>query len=107
MNLTAIPGPPFIVYPAIDLRGGKVVRLLQGRADQQTVYADHPAAMARQWEDQDAPYLHVVDLDGAFSGTPPGTVNRFTLHSFASAATTASSGPTRNGNFDPLLRYRY
>ncbi len=61
---------PFIVYPAIDLRGGKVVRLLQGRADQQTVYADDPVAVARQWEDQGARYLHVVDLDGAFEGGP-------------------------------------
>lgn len=61
---------PFITYPAIDLRGGKVVRLLQGRADQQTVYADDPADVARQWEDQGARYLHVVDLDGAFEGGP-------------------------------------
>jgi phosphoribosylformimino-5-aminoimidazole carboxamide ribotide isomerase len=44
------------------------VRLLQGQADQQTVYGDDPAAMARRWADAGAPLLHVVDLDGAFAG---------------------------------------
>src|SRR5262249_25815522 len=61
---------PFLVYPAIDLRGGKVVRLRQGAADAQTTYGDDPAAMARRWEDEGARFLHVVDLDGAFDGTP-------------------------------------
>ena len=61
---------PFLVYPAIDLKGGKVVRLQQGRADAVTVYSDDPAAVARRWEDEGARYLHVVDLDGAFEGEP-------------------------------------
>jgi phosphoribosylformimino-5-aminoimidazole carboxamide ribotide isomerase len=60
----------FLVYPAIDLRGGKVVRLRQGAADAQTTYSDDPAAMARRWEDAGARFLHVVDLDGAFDGIP-------------------------------------
>lgn len=60
----------FIVYPAIDLRGGKVVRLRQGAADAQTTYGDDPVAMAQRWEDEGARFLHVVDLDGAFEGTP-------------------------------------
>ncbi len=59
-----------IIYPAIDLRGGQVVRLRQGAADAQTTYSDDPAAMARQWAGQGAQWLHVVDLDGAFDGTP-------------------------------------
>jgi phosphoribosylformimino-5-aminoimidazole carboxamide ribotide isomerase len=60
----------FLVYPAIDLKGGKVVRLYQGRADAETVYSDDPAAVARRFEEQGARFLHVVDLDGAFSGEP-------------------------------------
>lgn len=59
-----------IIYPAIDLRGGQVVRLRQGLAEAQTTYSDDPAAMARQWAGQGAQWLHVVDLDGAFDGTP-------------------------------------
>ena len=61
---------PFIIYPAIDLRGGQVVRLRQGLADAQTTYSGDPAAMARRWAEQGAQWLHVVDLDGAFDGTP-------------------------------------
>ena len=55
-----------IIYPAIDLRGGRCVRLRQGRADQATVFSDDPAAMARRWADAGAAWLHVVNLDGAF-----------------------------------------
>lgn len=58
----------FTIFPAIDLKAGKCVRLLQGRADAATVYGDDPPAMARAWEEQGAQALHVVDLDGAFSG---------------------------------------
>jgi phosphoribosylformimino-5-aminoimidazole carboxamide ribotide isomerase len=60
----------FTIYPAIDLKDGKVVRLRQGLADAVTVYGADPAAMARQWAGQGAQWLHVVDLDGAFTGTP-------------------------------------
>lgn len=56
----------FIVYPAIDLRFGKVVRLRQGRGDQQTVYSDDPAKVALDWINQGAAWLHVVNLNGAF-----------------------------------------
>ena len=58
------------VIPAIDLRGGKCVRLLQGDYARETVFSDDPAAMARHWEEQGAPLLHVVDLDGAREGAP-------------------------------------
>ena len=61
---------PFLVYPAIDLKGGKVVRLHQGRADAVTVYSDDPVAVARRFEEEGARFLHVVDLDGAFEGEP-------------------------------------
>ncbi len=59
-----------LIIPAIDLREGKCVRLVEGRLDQETVYSDEPAAMAALWQDQGARMLHVVDLDGAFSGSP-------------------------------------
>ncbi len=55
-----------IIYPAIDLRGGKVVRLQQGDPDRQTIYSDDPAAVAARWLDAGADWLHVVNLDGAF-----------------------------------------
>lgn len=61
---------PFELYPAIDLKEGQAVRLLQGRMADATVYSPHPAEAARRWIDQGARMLHVVDLDGAFAGAP-------------------------------------
>src|SRR5262245_1028043 len=58
------------IYPAIDLRGGRCVRLRQGDYRQETVFGDDPAAMARQWVEQGATWLHIVDLDGAKEGRP-------------------------------------
>ena len=60
----------FIIYPAIDIRGGKCVRLLQGDYNQETVYGDSPLAMAQQWAAQGAQWVHLVDLDGAKAGQP-------------------------------------
>ena len=57
-----------IIYPAIDIKDGECVRLLQGRADEVTVYGDDPVETALNWESQGAQYLHVVDLNGAFEG---------------------------------------
>ena len=57
------------IFPAIDLRGGRVVRLYQGDYDQETVYGEDPRAQARAFLDAGARYLHVVDLDGARDGT--------------------------------------
>lgn len=59
-----------ILYPAIDVLGGKAVRLLKGEYDQETRYFDDPADAARQWADGGAEYIHVVDLDGAKTGEP-------------------------------------
>ncbi|WP_461210744.1 1-(5-phosphoribosyl)-5-[(5-phosphoribosylamino)methylideneamino]imidazole-4-carboxamide isomerase [Desulfocurvus sp. DL9XJH121] len=59
-----------IVFPAVDIKDGQCVRLKQGLADQVTVFADDPSEMAHHWANLDARYLHVVDLDGAFSGRP-------------------------------------
>jgi phosphoribosylformimino-5-aminoimidazole carboxamide ribotide isomerase len=60
----------FEVIPAIDLRGGRCVRLFQGDYAQETVFGDDPEAMARRWEREGARRLHVVDLDGARAGAP-------------------------------------
>jgi phosphoribosylformimino-5-aminoimidazole carboxamide ribotide isomerase len=59
-----------LVIPAIDLKDGKCVRLVQGRMDQETVYAEDPVEMARHWVSEGAERLHVVDLNGAVTGMP-------------------------------------
>jgi len=62
----AVPSSPFAVYPAIDLRGGRCVRLEKGDAARETVYGTDPAAVARTFADAGAEWIHVVDLDAAF-----------------------------------------
>jgi phosphoribosylformimino-5-aminoimidazole carboxamide ribotide isomerase len=59
-----------ILYPAIDILGGKAVRLQQGEYDQETFYDDDPVDAAKRWADGGAEYIHVVDLDGARAGEP-------------------------------------
>jgi phosphoribosylformimino-5-aminoimidazole carboxamide ribotide isomerase len=59
-----------ILFPAIDIRGGKAVRLIQGNYDQEQRYDDDPVVAARRWVDGGAGWLHVVDLDGALAGEP-------------------------------------
>jgi phosphoribosylformimino-5-aminoimidazole carboxamide ribotide isomerase len=73
-----------IIYPAIDLRHGRCVRLRQGRAADETVYADDPAQMAAHWLSQGAQWLHVVDLDAAL-GEP--SQNTAATKAIAAAAT--------------------
>ena len=58
-----------IVFPAIDLRRGKCVRLIQGEPEAETVYGDDPLAIARRWVAAGAQWLHIVNLDGAFAGS--------------------------------------
>ncbi|MEJ9211214.1 1-(5-phosphoribosyl)-5-[(5-phosphoribosylamino)methylideneamino]imidazole-4-carboxamide isomerase [Bacillus smithii] len=58
----------FTIYPAIDMRGGKCVRLLQGDYDKETIYGDSPFEMAKKFVDQGAAWIHMVDLDGAKDG---------------------------------------
>src|SRR5690554_640741 len=57
-----------VIYPAVDIRDGKCVRLRQGRFDDMTVYYDNPLKAAEKWRHAGAEYLHVVDLDGARTG---------------------------------------
>lgn len=56
------------LYPAIDIRGGRCVRLRQGDYSQETVFGEDPVAIAQRWQSEGADRLHVVDLDGARSG---------------------------------------
>ena len=63
----------FLVIPAIDLKNGRCVRLVRGRAEAETIFSEDPVAPARQWQAQGAPRLHVVDLDGAWAGAPAQT----------------------------------
>lgn len=60
----------FTLYPAIDIRGGKCVRLIQGDYNQETVYHESPLQAALAWEEQGADWIHLVDLDGAKAGQP-------------------------------------
>ena len=70
------------LYPAIDIKGGKCVRLTQGLFDNVKVYSDTPADMARLWRDQGATFLHLVDLDGALAGR---SVNEDVIRSIVEA----------------------
>ena len=70
------------VIPAVDIRGGRCVRLAQGDYARETVFADDPVEMARRWAALGAPRLHVVDLDGAREGRP---VNAAAVHAIARA----------------------
>ena len=58
------------LIPAVDIKGGRCVRLIQGKANQETVYSNDPVAVACHWDEEGANMIHVVDLDGAFGGFP-------------------------------------
>jgi len=57
-----------LVIPAIDIKGGRVVRLLQGKYEEETIYSDDPVSVAMNWQDKGAMLIHIVDLDGALMG---------------------------------------
>ena len=71
-----------LLIPAIDLKGGKCVRLRQGRMEDDTVFSDDPVAVAARWVGEGAKRLHLVDLDGAFAGKP---VNADVIRAIAAA----------------------
>jgi phosphoribosylformimino-5-aminoimidazole carboxamide ribotide isomerase len=84
-----------IIYPAIDLRGGRCVRLRQGRAADETVYSDDPAQMAQHWLSQGAAWLHVVDLNAAL-GEPLANQAAITAITSSSAAPVQFGGGLRS-----------
>lgn len=71
-----------ILFPAIDIKNGYCVRLVQGKADKETIFSADPVAVAKRWMSEGARWLHIVDLDGAFEGTP---VNRSVIAAIAKA----------------------
>src|SRR5439155_893635 len=93
-----------IVIPAIDLKDGRCVRLCQGRMQEETVYSQDPAEVARRWEDEGAQLLHVVDLNGAVEGTPR---NRKPIETIVKAVVytdIARDGMLEGRNFEGLRR---
>ena len=86
--------PAVQLYPAIDLRDGRVVRLLQGDYAQQTTYGDDPVAVAMSFVEQGARWIHVVDLDAARSGSP---VNRSVVAAIAHAVQGVAQVQTGGG----------
>lgn len=90
----------FTIYPAIDLRGGKVVRLLRGDPAYQTTYGDNPAEVARHWLDCGATWLHVINLDGAFGERSSN--NQAALHAIINHI--AVSSPAAKVQFGGGLR---
>ncbi len=71
-----------LIIPAIDLKDGNCVRLKQGRMEDDTLFSNNPVAMALDWQAQGARFLHIVDLNGAFAGTP---INRESIKKIVSA----------------------
>ncbi len=92
----------FQVIPAIDIQGGKAVRLRQGRADESTVFSDSPVDVARRFASAGASRIHVVDLDGAFLGKPVNSDVIFRIVSATGAAVQVGGGVR---NFDIAARY--
>jgi phosphoribosyl isomerase A len=95
----------FTLYPAVDIQGGRAVRLVQGRQDRATVYDADPVAAALRFRDEGATWLHVVDLDAAFTGEPR---NRHLVADIVDAtgvAVQASGGVRSMADIDASLRY--
>lgn len=95
----------FSLYPAVDIRDGAAVRLTQGRADAQVVYDDDPVAAAQRFADAGADWLHVVDLDAAFTGEPR---NRHLIERIVAATgcrVQASGGVRSLEDVEASLRY--
>jgi len=91
-----------IIFPAIDLRQGKVVRLKEGDPSRQTQYGSDPAEMARKWLDAGAKWLHVVNLDGAFE--KKDTVNLRALNGILNVAQTYNASVQFGGGIRSLLQ---
>lgn len=92
-----------LIFPAIDIRNGKCVRLVQGRRDRETVYGDDPASVARRWQAAGAQYLHIVDLDGAFSGNPLNEASVIAILNAVSIPVQLGGGIRTIGDIQRLL----
>ena len=95
----------FEVIPAIDLRGGRCVRLLQGDYAKETAYSDDPVAVARRWESLGAPRIHVVDLDGAKDGAPAQSDVMARICEAVTVPVEVSGGMRNLGHVQAAIRY--
>jgi phosphoribosylformimino-5-aminoimidazole carboxamide ribotide isomerase len=91
-----------LIIPAIDLKDGKCIRLRQGRLGTESIYSDDPVDVARRWASEGAELIHVVDLDGAFSGMPK---NRDRILEMARAVKTPIQAAGGIRTFDEIERY--
>ncbi len=87
-----------LVIPAIDLKDGKCVRLRQGRKEEETVFSDDPLAVADRWVEAGARRLHIVDLNGAFTGRPVKAPLRSTMCSRRAPASTQRSATAKGSS---------
>lgn len=92
-----------LIFPAIDIRGGKCVRLLKGDFAQETVFSDDPAAMARKWQQQGAQFLHLVDLDGALAGKSQNLATVRAILSVVTIPVELGGGIRTMANIDEVL----
>lgn len=95
----------FEVIPAIDLRGGRCVRLLQGDYARETAYSDDPVSVARRWAELGAPRIHVVDLDGARDGAPAQSEVMAAICKAAGVPVEVSGGMRTLANIASALAY--
>lgn len=95
----------FEVIPAIDLRGGRCVRLLQGDYARETAYSDDPLSVARRWAEQGAPRIHVVDLDGAKDGAPAQSAVMARICEVAGVPVEVSGGMRKVEHIEAALAY--
>jgi len=95
----------FQVIPAIDLRGGRCVRLLQGDFARETAYADDPLTVARRWQAAGAPLIHVVDLDGARGGVPAQSGVMAAICAAVDVPVEVSGGMRRLADIEAALAY--
>ena len=93
-----------IVIPAIDLKDGKCVRLLQGKKDEVTIYSDTPVLMAENWVKSGAELLHVVDLDGAFTGRQENLDVIFAIKKAISVPMQVGGGIRKIENIEELIK---
>lgn len=94
---------PFIIYPAIDIRGGKCVRLVQGDYGQETIYNDNPVEAALEWQSGGAEWIHLVDLDGAKEGRPVNAELIGQIASQVSIPVQVGGGLRREADVERLL----
>lgn len=93
----------FTLYPAIDLRGGRCVRLLQGDYGRETVYGNDPVEVAKRWEQEGAGYLHLVDLDAARTGEPVNLPSIRAIVEAVDIPVQVGGGIRDHGRLDELL----